>query len=184
MNGKPIRAKLDAYSGVAPKARIISLKVLDGNGGGYTSSVLQRTRVRDREPRQTEDRHHQPVARPPRLRIARHRPAGARRRGCGSRRHRRRHVGGQLRHQPGDRRKSATPASRRPATPLRRSPSARSTRSDTADHGDDTVAHLQLARAGVVFGPREAGHRRARQPPRGGRRIPRARCTRIIRNAA
>ena len=88
-NGKPHRSKLALYRGVAPKARIISLKVLDRNGAGYTSSVLQRARVRDRESRQTEDRHHQSVARPPGLRIARHRPARARGRGCGSRRDRR-----------------------------------------------------------------------------------------------
>ena len=39
-NGKSHRMKLALYRGLAPKARIISLKVLDGNGAGYTSSVL------------------------------------------------------------------------------------------------------------------------------------------------
>jgi serine protease AprX len=40
-DGKLHRTKLSSYRGVAPKARIISLKVLDANGAGYTSSVLQ-----------------------------------------------------------------------------------------------------------------------------------------------
>ena len=40
-NGRSRRAKLALYGGLAPKARIISLKVLDGNGAGYTSSVLR-----------------------------------------------------------------------------------------------------------------------------------------------
>ena len=40
-NGKSHRSKLALYRGLAPKARIISLKVLDGNGAGYTSSVLR-----------------------------------------------------------------------------------------------------------------------------------------------
>jgi serine protease AprX len=40
-NGKPIHVRVARFAGVAPKARIISLKVLDGNGGGYTSSVLR-----------------------------------------------------------------------------------------------------------------------------------------------
>ena len=39
--GKSHRSKLALYRGLAPKARIISLKVLDGNGVGYTSSVLR-----------------------------------------------------------------------------------------------------------------------------------------------
>ena len=39
--GKSHRSKLALYRGLAPKARIISLKVLDGNGTGYTSSVLR-----------------------------------------------------------------------------------------------------------------------------------------------
>ena len=39
-NGKRHRARVAVYRGVAPKARIISLKVLDANGAGYTSSVL------------------------------------------------------------------------------------------------------------------------------------------------
>ena len=38
--GKSRRTKLALYRGLAPKARIISLKVLDKNGAGYTSSVL------------------------------------------------------------------------------------------------------------------------------------------------
>jgi subtilisin family serine protease len=33
--------KVGLYRGIAPKARIISLKVLDGQGAGYTSSVLR-----------------------------------------------------------------------------------------------------------------------------------------------
>ena len=40
-NGRSRRSKLALYGGLAPRARIISLKVLDGNGAGYTSSVLQ-----------------------------------------------------------------------------------------------------------------------------------------------
>jgi serine protease AprX len=40
-NGRRHRIKLALYGGVAPKARIISLKVLDRNGAGYTSSVLR-----------------------------------------------------------------------------------------------------------------------------------------------
>jgi serine protease AprX len=40
-NGKLHKTKLALYRGLAPKARIISLKVLDGNGAGYTSSVLR-----------------------------------------------------------------------------------------------------------------------------------------------
>ncbi len=40
-NGKRHRIKLALYRGLAPKARIISLKVLDANGAGYTSSVLR-----------------------------------------------------------------------------------------------------------------------------------------------
>ena len=39
--GKSHRSKLALYRGLAPKARIISLKVLDANGTGYTSSVLR-----------------------------------------------------------------------------------------------------------------------------------------------
>src|SRR3954452_3224245 len=39
-HGKSHRTKVAIYRGVAPKARIISLKVLDRNGVGYTSSVL------------------------------------------------------------------------------------------------------------------------------------------------
>jgi serine protease AprX len=39
--GKPVKRKLGQFQGVAPKARIISLKVLDGDGRGLTSSVLQ-----------------------------------------------------------------------------------------------------------------------------------------------
>ena len=40
-NGRWQRSKLALYRGVAPKARIISLKVLDSNGAGFTSSVLR-----------------------------------------------------------------------------------------------------------------------------------------------
>ena len=40
-DGKPHKTKVALYGGIAPKARIISLKVLDGNGAGYTSSVLR-----------------------------------------------------------------------------------------------------------------------------------------------
>ena len=40
-DGKFHKTKLALYRGLAPKARIISLKVLDGNGAGYTSSVLR-----------------------------------------------------------------------------------------------------------------------------------------------
>ena len=40
-DGKRHKTKLALYRGLAPKARIISLKVLDGNGAGYTSSVLR-----------------------------------------------------------------------------------------------------------------------------------------------
>ena len=40
-DGKRHTMKLALYRGVAPKARIISLKVLDSNGAGYTSSVLR-----------------------------------------------------------------------------------------------------------------------------------------------
>jgi serine protease AprX len=40
-NGRSRRSKLALYGGLAPKARIISLKVLDGNGAGYTSAVLR-----------------------------------------------------------------------------------------------------------------------------------------------
>ena len=40
-NGKTHKIKVTPYRGVAPKARIISLKVLDANGAGYTSSVLR-----------------------------------------------------------------------------------------------------------------------------------------------
>ena len=40
-NGKRYKTKVALYQGVAPKARIISLKVLDSDGAGYTSSVLR-----------------------------------------------------------------------------------------------------------------------------------------------
>ena len=40
-NGRSRNTKVTPYRGVAPKARIISLKVLDANGAGYTSSVLR-----------------------------------------------------------------------------------------------------------------------------------------------
>jgi serine protease AprX len=40
-NGKPVRVRVARFAGVAPKARVISLRVLDRNGGGYTSSVLR-----------------------------------------------------------------------------------------------------------------------------------------------
>jgi serine protease AprX len=40
-DGKIHRTKLAFYRGVAPKARVISLKVLDANGAGYTSAVLR-----------------------------------------------------------------------------------------------------------------------------------------------
>ena len=40
-NGKRHRTKLSLYRGVAPKARIISLKVLDRDGAGFRSSVLR-----------------------------------------------------------------------------------------------------------------------------------------------
>jgi serine protease AprX len=40
-NGKRYKTKVALYQGVAPKARIISLKVLDSSGAGYTSSVLR-----------------------------------------------------------------------------------------------------------------------------------------------
>ena len=40
-DGKPHRRRLAMYRGLAPKARIISLKVLDSTGAGYTSSVLR-----------------------------------------------------------------------------------------------------------------------------------------------
>ena len=40
-NGRWQRSKLALYRGVAPNARIISLKVLDRNGAGFTSSVLR-----------------------------------------------------------------------------------------------------------------------------------------------
>jgi serine protease AprX len=40
-DGKLHRTKLALYRGLAPKARIISLKVLDSTGAGYTSSVLR-----------------------------------------------------------------------------------------------------------------------------------------------
>ena len=40
-NGKTHKIKITPYRGVAPKVRIISLKVLDAGGAGYTSSVLR-----------------------------------------------------------------------------------------------------------------------------------------------
>ena len=40
-DGKPHRVKVRVYRGVAPKARIISLKVLDANGAGLTSDVIE-----------------------------------------------------------------------------------------------------------------------------------------------
>src|SRR5262245_38813141 len=40
-NGRSRRTKLAVYKGLAPNARIISLKVLDSHGVGYTSSVLR-----------------------------------------------------------------------------------------------------------------------------------------------
>ena len=40
-NGKSHTTKLALYRGLAPKARIVSFKVLDRNGAGYTSSVLR-----------------------------------------------------------------------------------------------------------------------------------------------
>ena len=40
-NGRSRKTRITPYRGVAPKARIISLKVLDANGAGYTSSVLR-----------------------------------------------------------------------------------------------------------------------------------------------
>ena len=40
-NGRLHRTRLSLYRGVAPKARIISLKVLDRVGAGFTSSVLR-----------------------------------------------------------------------------------------------------------------------------------------------
>jgi serine protease AprX len=39
-NGKPHRMPTEPYEGIASKARIISLKVLDREGAGYTSAVL------------------------------------------------------------------------------------------------------------------------------------------------
>ena len=39
--GKPVKRKLGRFQGVAPKARIVSLKVLDQEGKGLTSSLLQ-----------------------------------------------------------------------------------------------------------------------------------------------
>jgi serine protease AprX len=40
-NGKLEKVKFEMYRGVAPKARVVSLKVLDASGAGYTSSVLR-----------------------------------------------------------------------------------------------------------------------------------------------
>ena len=40
-DGKLHRTKVALYRGIAPKARIISLKVLDREGAGFTSSVLR-----------------------------------------------------------------------------------------------------------------------------------------------
>jgi len=39
-HGKLQKTKVALYQGVAPKARVVSLKVLDANGAGYTSAVL------------------------------------------------------------------------------------------------------------------------------------------------
>src|SRR5262249_2805744 len=39
-NGNPRRIKVHVYRGVAPKARIVSLKVLDRHGAGLTSDVI------------------------------------------------------------------------------------------------------------------------------------------------
>ena len=66
-DGKLHRTKVALYRGIAPKARIISLKVLDRDGAGLYELRAARSRVCHREPRQAEDRHHQPVARTPNL---------------------------------------------------------------------------------------------------------------------
>ena len=68
--GKPVKTKLAKYAGLAPKARIISLKVLDAGGGGLTSSVLRRDRVCDRTSPGPGNRRHQSFTRPSGVRIA------------------------------------------------------------------------------------------------------------------
>ncbi len=67
------------YSGVAPGANIVNLKVLDANGEGTVSDVIDAIdwAVANREEVQHPD--HQPVARPPRVRVGGRRSARARR---------------------------------------------------------------------------------------------------------
>ena len=63
--------------GIAKDVKLISLRVLDENGEGSTSNVIQAHPVGHREPGFEVDRHHQSVARPPHLRAGGHRSAGA-----------------------------------------------------------------------------------------------------------
>ena len=92
------------YVGVAPRARLIGLKVLDGEGRRLHERRHRRDRLRHRQQGGARHRRHQPVARPPDLRARRDRPAGAGGGAAVARRHRRRGVGRQHRHQPDDRR--------------------------------------------------------------------------------
>ena len=101
-NGKWHRSKLALYRGVAPKARIISLKVLDRNGAGFTSSVLRALEfaIENKDKLKIDIINlslGHPVYESPE-----HRPAGARCRGCSPCRNRCRDFGGELRTQSGD----------------------------------------------------------------------------------
>ena len=83
-NGRLHRSKFRSYRGVAPKARIISLKVLDRNGAGFTSSVLRALEfvVENREKLKIDIVNLS--LGPSDLRVARDRSSGARGRRCGA----------------------------------------------------------------------------------------------------
>ena len=108
------------YVGVAPRARVISLRVLDAKGGGLHERRHRGGRFRDREPQEARHRRHQPVAGPPDPRAGCDRPAGPGGRARNGRRHRRGGLGRESSAGPRRRAKSATPASRRRATRRRR----------------------------------------------------------------
>ena len=90
------------YRGLAPKARLIVLKVLDGNRQGRTSDVISAIEYATANKEPAWHRDHQPVAWPSDLRARRNRSARAGGRSRRSRRHPRRRVRRQSRAQPRD----------------------------------------------------------------------------------
>ena len=91
------------YVGVASNARLIGLKVLDGNGQGTTANVIRAIEFAIVKQGSARHQRAEPVARTSDFRVGRDRSDGAGCRACLACGPRRGAVGWQLRHQPEDR---------------------------------------------------------------------------------